>query len=185
MNKKNLLAILAVVVLVSIVAGLYFFKRPKESGSESNLGPITLTGQFAGADSANISADAQSMNRVIRGYFDSTAAPENPYLLISTQINWPQEEPLRLQTVKMLPQTEYLCWPASFVTGDGTTAYVKDTVYLIDFDSKLFAPGQKPLSYDEAMGVIQKGSPVIVLLQQPFSLTGENTAFQLAIVGCQ
>ncbi|MBW7944535.1 hypothetical protein H3C70_03990 [Patescibacteria group bacterium] len=186
MRKKNLLGILALVVFVLVVLGLYFFRRSQSQRVIVNQdAPFEMSGAFAGVENVAVSADAPSLNRVVRGYFDSIGDNNEPFIYVSTQINWPEEEPLQNMTFQVLPQTEYLCWPSSFITGDGTTAEIKDTVYLLDSSHKLLLEGQVPLTYERAVDVLKQGDPVIIALQEPYSENRLNTAFQVAIVGCQ
>lgn len=172
------------ILTVAVVAALYFFKRPQETVAEINT-PFEMSGPFVGAENANTSADALSLGRVLRAYFDSSADGDNSALFISTQINWPQETPQQLQTIQLLPQTEYLCWPSTFVNGDGTEAQIKDTIYMLDNTHKLFLENQKPMFKEEALQALHEGMPVIVALQQSYSEHQPSVAFQIAIVGCK
>ncbi len=184
MRKKSLWGILAVVVVVAIVVGLYLFRRPQEVIIPPTA-PFELSGTFAGPQNISLSADSLSLSRVIHGYFDRVADENTPSVFISAQINWPEEEPQRILAFNLLPQTEYLCWPSTFTTGDGTVAEIKDTIFLLDENTKLFVQGQKPLTYTEALNVMKSGAPLIIALQESYAETRPNTIFQVGIVGCQ
>lgn len=185
MNRKSLIGVIAIVLLVGIFSSWYLFIQRPTSLQNSSVQPVELSGAFAGSDVLSQSADGLSLSRVVRGYVDSWTEPKDSQIFITTLVNWPKEEPTSRLVFSVLPQTEYLCWPSTFTTGDGNQAQIKDTVYLLDNNTKLYLPNQTRLSYEEAMAQFTQGSSVIIALQEPYSMNKDNVAFQVAMVGCQ
>jgi len=180
--------VIAVVVLAIVVALAYFFSRSASEqlngrGSASDEGPILA--QFSGNGLDAQYPDTLSLNRVIRGSIQS-ADLSRALIRVATQVNWPEPNPVRDISFQTLPSTEYLCWGAEFVTGDGTRAQFNDSIFLLDTTRKLFVAGQRPLSIEEAQRKLDKNPNVIVALTQLYdNSSAENKIFQIGIIGCQ
>jgi hypothetical protein len=185
MSRKSQLAVVVVILLVVFFSIWYLFLQRPSSLRNSSTQTVEISGAFAGSEAVAESADGLTLSRVVRGYFDSWTDPKDSQIFINAQANWPNEEPQLRQVFTLQPQTEYICWPSSFTTPDGTQALVKDTVYLVDMNSKLYLEGQKRVSYEEAMQQFTQGSPVIIALQEAYAANKNNIAFQVVMVGCQ
>jgi len=173
-------------VLVAVLSYFFYgstYQRLSGQDAPKNEGPILA--QFAGNGLDSQYPDSLSLNRVTRGSI-KFAELSSSFVTVTTQINWPEPEPVRDISFRTVPSTEYLCWGNEFVTGDGTRAAFNDTIFLLDSSRKLFAEGQKPLLGEEAQRELNKGPDVIVALTEPYNnSSAENTIFQIAIIGCQ
>lgn len=129
--------------------------------------------------------DALALSRVVRGYIDSQNLAESSSFVLSTQINWPEEQPQRLIPFLITPTTEYLCWGEGLQHPDGTYARYTETIFMLDDTHKLFAEGQQSLTQEQAAELLQDGTPVILALQQGYVNNQVNKVFQIAIIGCQ
>lgn len=174
-----------VILVIAVVAYLLFRWNTQRRFEAENIvpeGPVLA--QFSGSGLDTQYPDTISLNRLVRGFIQSTD-PENDNFLLAAQVNWPETEPLRPIPFRVMDQSEYLCWGENFVAADGTTTPYQETLFLIDDSHKLQAPDQRLLTKDEAFALLQEGSPVLLALTKGYDGSEINTVFQLVIIGCQ
>lgn len=192
MRKKLLVPIIVGVVLlvVIIVAFLafrlnnqYLVRSTPTSDIVVEQGDVQTRFLENGTDTAT--PDSLQLSRIVRGYIDSTNLSGDSSLVLSTQLNWPDQEPQRPIPFRVTENTEYLCWSEGFQPEGGPYATYQETVFLLDDNHKLSEANQKPLTVQEAEEALQKGTPVILALQKGYVNSQVNNIFQIAIIGCQ
>ena len=191
-NKSSIVIVLGVAgVVVLIVAAFSIFRWRQQDLIRSRIEQETLIERgdvqtrFLQTGLDRSTPDALPLSRVVRGYIDSQNLVESSSFVLSTQINWPEEQPQRLIPFLVTATTEYLCWGEGLQHPDGTYSTYAETIFMLDDTHKLFAEGQKPLTQEQAADLPQKGTPVILGLQQGYINNQVNNVFQIAIIGCQ
>lgn len=184
-SKNSRFLIVGVIILFVAVVGYLFFRRAADQRRADAIRQVAegeVSAMFAG-EGGNLPDDA-IRSRLLRGY---VTAFDEKYLTLNTEVNLEDKSRLFPINVKTTPLTEYLCWPAAVSSADGAELQLKEMMFAITDESKLFLQQQTVITVDEAIAAYRQNPDMYALfaLQQPYVVNGDNKVFQVALIGCK
>lgn len=195
--KEQHLFILVSILLLLTVGSLAFLYHqnyiPPEQVEHLSL-ERAISASFAGSE--DTSADAPSLNRLVRGKL-TDIDEGNQEITFAAYVNFPDLSVTRDITLSLTPRTQFLCWTKMYRSEDGAVFDVEKAGYLLDENTKLFQQGERQIALYEANAILSKrfetnsiteerrnALSALVALETSYSLNRENRVFQVALLGC-
>ena len=179
-NRKYIVLGLVLIILIIVVYGLYSWRREQAV----IMNAPRISGRFVPtASTVPLSEDEIQASRLLRG--ELITFDEAGIITLSTFVNWPDRVQLAETKVSTTNQTQYLCWP-SVQEFNGQQVNISESAFFVSDTSRLELVGQRLISKEDALSLLNGSQKeVLIALQQAYSRVGSNTAYQVAIVGCQ
>lgn len=196
--ENQFFLILFSIVLLLIVGSLAFLHHQKNNIPATQMEHLSLERQviasFAGSE--DTSADAPSLNRLLRGKVIAIDDKQQT-MTFAAYVNFPELAVTRDISLTLTPRTQFLCWTKLYRTETGAEIDIEKAGYLLGENEKLFLQGEKRITLTEANTILSKQfetNPItgerrtalsaLVALETSYSLNRENRVFQIALLGC-
>lgn len=180
--KKNRQFFLIGVVLIVVTVSTVFLLSRRQNQNQFKVPADLRAVQAQFTNKKDTSPDAPQLNRLVRGSVTQVSGLE---LTLATLVNWPDKTAKKDIIFTLTDRTEYLCWPTTM-----NGAKIEDSVFLLTEQTKLQLQGEKYLTKDQAVELLNKqhSSAILALQKMYVEAPGHpeaNQVFQVAVIGCQ
>lgn len=184
-SKNSRFLIVAVIILFVAIVAYFFFRRVMDQRRADAIRQVAegeVSAMFAG-EGGDLPDDA-IRSRLLRGYVTDFS---EKYLTLNTEVSLEDKTRLFPINVTTTALTEYLCWPATVTSEGGPDLALKEMMFSVSDQSKLFLQQQTVITVEEAIAAYQQNPDMYALfaLQQPYVANGDNKVFQVALIGCK